>query len=203
MRRVMYCRGLVAVKAKRRLHALRQPRPPRKHPVVHPLAALWNPRTSVSAFALAALASRGLCFTTWRCVSMPRAAGRASAELISAVRRSKGVRFEEDKLVSCTAKRVGDNRGKLSGTWVGVRRMGPGMINIRDTLQLVRETTVDARGTPLRAGQLQGCLGRWALVPRFHLHSADRASLARVAVPEGAASSSWQPRTRRSPPRTT
>ena len=43
----------------------------------------------------------------WRHVPLPWAAGWASAELISAVRHSKDVRFEEDQPLSPTVKRCG------------------------------------------------------------------------------------------------
>ena len=63
------------------------------------------------------------------CVPLPRNAGRVSAELISAVRRSKDVRFEEDQLLSCAVKRCDHNCKKWSGVWLGGRRLGPGMID--------------------------------------------------------------------------
>ena len=66
---------------------------------------------------------------TVRCVPLPRTAGRVSADLISAVRHSKDVRFEEDELLSSAVKRCDHNRKKWSGVWRGGRRLGPGMID--------------------------------------------------------------------------
>ena len=61
---------------------------------------------------------------TMRCVPLPRTAGRVSAELISAVRRSKDVRFEEGELLSCAVKRCDHNRKKVE--WSLERGPGTG-----------------------------------------------------------------------------